>query len=49
MEFCKSAKEEKDEHAKKVEFLASSVMRSTEETLSMERKLIQAKKEIKKI
>ena len=44
-----STKEEKDEHATKVEFLASSVMRSTEETLSMERKLIQAKKEIKKI
>jgi hypothetical protein len=45
MEYCEDAK---DEHAKKVEFLPSSVMKSTEETLSMERKLMQAKKEITK-
>ena len=49
IEYCKSAKKEKDELDEKVEFLANSVMRSTEETLSMERKLTVAKKEIKKI
>ena len=36
MEYCETAKEEKDELAEKVEFLANSVMRSTEETLSIE-------------
>ena len=46
IEYCKSVKEEKDELDEKLEFL---VMRSTEETLSMERKLTVAKKEIKKI
>ena len=39
IEYCKSAKEEKDEHAIKVEFLSASVMRSTEETLIIVRKL----------
>jgi hypothetical protein len=48
LEYSSAASEETVKLAEKVEFLGASVMRSTEETLNMERKLIEAKKVIKK-
>ena len=43
-----TVQENKDMLNEKVEFLAASVIRATEETLNMERKLTEAKKVIKK-
>jgi hypothetical protein len=47
-EYSKAAREEKEKLTKKIDFLVAFVMRSTEETLNMERKLNEAKKVIKK-
>jgi hypothetical protein len=47
-EYCNTEKEEKDTLSEKVEFLVSSIKRSTEETLSMEKKFDDGKKVIKK-
>ena len=43
-ECSRTVKEDKEKHDEKIEFLVISVKRSTEETLSMERKLTDAKK-----
>ena len=48
IEYCNTVKEEKDTLSEKVEFLGTSIKRSTEETLSMEKKFIDGKKVIKK-
>ena len=46
--YCRTVQEDKDTLAEKIEFLVASVKRSTEETLSMERKFTDAKKILKK-
>ena len=48
IEFCNTVKQEKDTLSEKVEFLVSSIKRSTEETLSMEKKFDDGKKVVKK-
>ena len=49
LDFCKSAEEEKEKLTENVEFLEASVMRSTEETLTMEKKLNEAQEQSHKM
>ena len=49
IEFCNTVKQDKDTLGEKIEFLVTSNKRSTEETLSMEKKYIDGKKVTKKL